>query len=119
MRLVSLLSATVLATASGPACTIFVLVDPDRVLVGNFAADRTSREPAPTVANAARILDAARSRDEFATRYSNVFDLRTGTILLFEFSRDSAAITLDLAAELSRGRHGYGLRGLRESRHRR
>src|SRR4051812_35368694 len=37
----------------------------------------------PTLPNAARILRAARSEGQYATKYSNVYDLKSGDIYLF------------------------------------
>jgi hypothetical protein len=81
---------------------------------GGIASKLISQDPTPVVANAVNILDAARSRDEYATRYSNVFDVRTGDIVLFDFSRDLVGTTLHLAEELGKGRHFYDMRNIRE-----
>ncbi|MBI2513286.1 MAG: hypothetical protein HYV96_15015 [Opitutae bacterium] len=69
-----------------------------------------AHDPSPQLANAAAILDTTRQSGRYATRYSNIFDLKTGTIFVstdrLHFAR------LDLAAELERGRHSYDLRTL-------
>jgi hypothetical protein len=81
---------------------------------GPIASRLISRDPTPTVTNAASILDAARSRDDYPTRYSNLFDLSSGGIVLFDFSRTSAGTTLGLIEELAKGRHFYDMRDIRE-----
>ena len=74
---------------------------------GGLAAELIAQDSTPVIPNAAAILDAARSRDEYATKYSNVFDLTTGDIVLFDFSRGSSGITFRLAEELGKGRHHF------------
>lgn len=76
---------------------------------GGIASTLISQNSAPVISNAAKILDMARSQGEYATRYSNIFDLRTGEIALFDFSKASAATTLSLAEELRKGRHFYDM----------
>lgn len=65
--------------------------------------------PAPTLANAAKILQAARQQGQYATKYSNVFDLRSGDIFLFRFPDQPDAVKLNLAEELKKGRHFYDI----------
>lgn len=68
-----------------------------------------SQNSTPVLTNAAMILDKARSHDEYATKYSNIFDLRTGEISLFDFSKTPTATSLSLAEELGKGCHFYDM----------
>jgi hypothetical protein len=81
---------------------------------GDFATRMLTQEPEPTAANAAKVLRAARQEGKYATKYSNVFDLNTGDILLFRFPDQADPVKLDLAAELKKGGHFYDLPGVRE-----
>lgn len=81
---------------------------------GGIASQMISQNATPAVTNAAQILKAARSVGEYATRYSNVFDLRSGEIVLFNFSQASAGTALGLAEELDKGRHFYDMQEIRE-----
>src|SRR5262245_35150510 len=81
---------------------------------GDFAAKMVACEPEPTLANAAAILKAARQEGKYATKYSNVFDLKSGEIFLFRFPDQNDAVRLDLAEELNKGGHLYDVPGLRE-----
>jgi len=65
--------------------------------------------PEPTVANGAEILRACLQKGQYATKYSNVFDLRSGDILLFRFPEKTNAVKLNLTAELKKGRHSYDM----------
>jgi hypothetical protein len=67
-----------------------------------------STPPEPTVANGARILRACKQQGEFATKYSNVFDIRSGDIFLF-LPADETEVKLNLASELRKGPHYYDL----------
>jgi len=68
----------------------------------------------PTVGNAAKILQAARQQGLYATKYSNVFDLKSGEIFLFRFPDHPDAAKLNLAAELKKGDHACDLSTIRE-----
>jgi hypothetical protein len=68
-------------------------------------------EPQPTLASAAALLRAARQEGEHATKYSNVFDLKSGAIFLFRFP---VAVELNLAEELRKGGHFYDIPDIRE-----
>lgn len=81
---------------------------------GSIASKQISQNPTPVVTNAANILDAARSQDEYATRYSNVFDLESGEVFLFLFADGPDPMSLNLAEELSKGRHYYDMREIKE-----
>lgn len=68
-----------------------------------------TEDSTPTVGNAAKILQAARQQGLYATKYSNVFDLKSGDIFFFRFPNQPDAVKLNLAAELKKGDHAYDL----------
>ena len=63
----------------------------------------------PTVMNGFKILRACRQKGEYATKYSNVFDLKSGDIYLFPFPDRDDQVKLHLAEELKKGGHYYDL----------
>lgn len=67
----------------------------------------TSTEP--TVANGANILQACLQKGEYATRYSSVFDLKSGDIFIFQFSSHNDSVKLNLASELKKGGTYYDM----------
>ena len=77
---------------------------------GDHIIDKMLAEaPAPTLTNAAHILLKAKQQGKYATKYSNVFDLKSGDIYLFRFPDQSEGIKLNLAEELKIGRHFYDI----------
>jgi len=68
----------------------------------------------PTVANGATILRACLQQGQFATKYSNVFDLQSGDIFLFPLSRQEDEVRFNLTAELERGGHYYDMPQIRQ-----
>lgn len=74
----------------------------------------TSQEREPVLANAARLLSEVRSEGKYATRYSNVFDLKSGEIFLFRFPDHPDAVKLSLDEELNKGRHYYDMDKIKE-----
>jgi hypothetical protein len=68
----------------------------------------------PTLSNAAKILQAARSEGQYATKYSNVFDLKSGDIFLFPIPGRQDMVTLNLGEELKKGRHAYDMPKIKE-----
>ena len=68
----------------------------------------------PTVANGAAILRACVQRGQYATKYSNVFDLKSGDIWLFPLGEQKDEAKLNLAVELAKGGHYYDMPGIRE-----
>ena len=72
--------------------------------------DFLAASPEPTVANGMRILRAC--VQPLGTRYSNIFDLKTGDITIFRPSE--AEISLNLAVELKKGAHFYDIPHIRE-----
>jgi hypothetical protein len=76
---------------------------------GDLAETMLTRNPEPTISNAATILRAAVQEGQYATKYSNVFDLKTGDIYLYRFPEQSEGIKLNLTEELKKGRHFYDI----------
>lgn len=75
---------------------------------GRAALERElAKSPAPTVANGAAILRACLQPGEGGTKYSNVFDLKSGDITVFPSPERDDPLTLNLAAELAIGGHYY------------
>lgn len=76
---------------------------------GEIVAKMLKEKPDSTVTNAATILRAARSEGQYATKYSNIFDLKSGEIFLLPSPDQKEMITLNLQAELKKGVHYYDL----------
>ncbi len=66
----------------------------------------------PTLANASLMLQNAIQEGRYATRYSNVFDLKTGDIFLFP--HHSTPVKLNLVEELNKGAHYYNITAIEE-----
>jgi hypothetical protein len=81
---------------------------------GDFVAKMVAEEPEPTSTNAAIILKAARQEGKYATKYSNVFNLKSGAIFVFRSPSRDDVVECDLARELKRGPHFYDIPSLRE-----
>ena len=73
-----------------------------------------AKAPAPTVADGSSILRACLQDGEFATKYSNAYDLRSGEIHLFPAPGSTDKVRLNLADELNKGPHHYCLPRIRE-----
>jgi hypothetical protein len=71
-----------------------------------------AKSPEPTLANGAAILRACIQPGDGGTKYSNVFDLKSGDIFLFPSPKDEH-VTLNLAAELAKGSHYYDIPKIR------
>jgi hypothetical protein len=65
------------------------------------------KPPEPTVTEAFTILHDCRQVGEYSTKYSNVFDLKSGDIFLRPFSEREGETSLNLARELKKGAHYY------------
>jgi hypothetical protein len=65
--------------------------------------------PPATVAAGTGILHACRQEGRYATKYSNVFDLKSGEIFLYPLSETANEVRFNLAAELRKGGHYYDL----------
>jgi len=72
------------------------------------------RSSEPTVTNGAYILRASLQKGKFATKYSNIFDLKSGDIFLFPFPASDAQVAFNLAAELRKGGHYYDIPQIHE-----
>jgi len=70
--------------------------------------------PEPTVANAARILRACLQQGQYATKYCNIFDLKSGDIFLLPAPAQNDEVKLNLAAELRKGAHYYDIPQIHE-----
>jgi hypothetical protein len=64
--------------------------------------------PKPTVDNGIDILRACAQHGEDATKYSNIFDLKSGEVFLFPASH-SNGLKFNLPAELKKGPHYYDM----------
>jgi hypothetical protein len=82
---------------------------------GRQTLDRMlAKDSAPTIVNSASILRACLQNGPYATKYSNVFDLITGDIFLYQFRESLDAVKLDLFAELRKGGHYYDIPQIRQ-----
>lgn len=70
--------------------------------------------PSPTVANGASILRACLQEGTYATKYSNIFDLKSGEIFLFPFPGQNDHVKLNLAVELKKRGHYYDIPQIRK-----
>ena len=82
---------------------------------GGAIVDRMLAEnPGPTLDNAAGILKLARQDGQYATKYSNVFDLKSGDIFLLRIPGQPETVKLNLERELKKGRHFYDMPNITE-----
>jgi hypothetical protein len=81
---------------------------------GQLAEKMLADKPEPTLANAATILRGAIQEGQYATKYSNVFDLKTDDIFIYRFPDQVEPVKLNLAEELKKGGHFYDIPQLRE-----
>jgi hypothetical protein len=63
----------------------------------------------PTVANGVMILRACLQKGQYATKYSNVFDLKSGDISLYQFPEHTNGVNINLTVELGKGGHYYDM----------
>jgi hypothetical protein len=68
----------------------------------------------PTLANASKLLKDAIQEGQYGTKYSNVFDLKTGDIFIYRFSHQTNPVKLNLAEELKKGAHYYDIPEIEE-----
>ena len=71
-----------------------------------------AKSPEPTAASGAKILRACRQKGQYATKYSNIFDLKSGDILIYP--ADANDVKFNLTAELRKGPHYYDIPEIRE-----
>jgi hypothetical protein len=81
---------------------------------GQTVGEMLAHSSEPTAANGAAILRACVQKGQYATKYSNVFDLQSGDIFLFPLGERENEVKLDLAAELAKGGHYYDMPKIRE-----
>ena len=62
-----------------------------------------------TVANGASILRACLQEGKYATKYSNIFDLKSGDIYLYQFHQHVDSMRMNLAVELAKGGHFFDM----------
>jgi hypothetical protein len=72
------------------------------------------KTPEPTIANGVTILRACMQKGQYATKYSNVFDLKSGDIYLFQFHERGDSVKFNLAVELKKGGHYYDMPQIRQ-----
>lgn len=72
--------------------------------------------PRATPADGARILQTCTQPGEFATKYYNIFDLKTGDIYLHPTAKQADELKLNLAEELKKGGHYYDMPKIGEQR---
>jgi hypothetical protein len=73
-----------------------------------------AKHPEPVVANGFKILRDCRQTGQFATKYSNIYDLKSGDIFLYPFPDRDDEVKLNLAAELKKGAHYYEMLQIKE-----
>jgi hypothetical protein len=73
-----------------------------------------AKNPKPTVANGFKILRECRQPGQYATKYSNIYDLKSGDIFLYPFPDRDDEVKLNLAAELKKGAHYYDMLQIQE-----
>ncbi len=67
----------------------------------------------PSLSNGAAILRACLQTGPTPTRYSNVYDLQSGEIFLFDNPKRDSSVKLNLTAELAKGGHYYDIPQIR------
>lgn len=68
----------------------------------------------PDLAEGISMLQACKQQGVYATKYSNVFDLRSGEIHLIGFSKNRPDISINLRTELNKGSHHYDIPRIHE-----
>jgi hypothetical protein len=63
----------------------------------------------PTISNGFSILRACRAKGEDETKYSNIYDLKSGDIFLYPFPQHDDEVKFNLMVELKKGGHYYDL----------
>jgi len=82
---------------------------------GRRTLDRMLAEaPKPTVTNGFEILRDCRQRGQYATKYSNIYDLKSGDIFLYPFPDRDDEVKFNLAVELKKGAHYYDMPQIHE-----
>ena len=73
-----------------------------------------AKQPQPTVADGFNLLRDCRQTGPNATKYSNIYDLKSGDIYLHPIPTQDDEVTFNLAAELRKGAHYYELPQIKE-----
>jgi hypothetical protein len=73
-----------------------------------------AKNPQITAGEGFKILKACRQGGDYATKYSNVFDLKSGDVFLYPFPDRDDEVQLNLAAELKKGAHYYEMPKIRD-----
>lgn len=73
-----------------------------------------AKNPKPTVTNGFEILRSCRQKGPSATKYSNVYDLKSGDIFLYPFPDRDDDVKFNLAVELKKGGHYYDMPQIQE-----
>jgi hypothetical protein len=81
---------------------------------GAVAQELLEKEPSPSPTSAIQILRASKQEGRYATKYSNVFDLKAGEIFVYGPPNWNEPARLDVRAELEKGGHYYDLPLIRE-----
>ena len=68
----------------------------------------------PTEVNGFKILQACCQKGQYATKYSNIYDMKSGDIFLYPFPPRDDEVRLNLAVELKKGGHYYDMRKIHE-----
>jgi hypothetical protein len=78
---------------------------------GRRLAKGLAKSPEPTVANGLALLRECQQGGSYATKYSNVFDLKSRQIVV-AYAPEGKPVALDLADELRKGAHYYDIPAL-------
>ena len=73
-----------------------------------------TNDSVPTVNNGSSILHSCLQGGKYATKYSNIFDLMSGDIYIYQFHQHIDSIRLNLMAELDKGGHYYDMRQIHQ-----
>ena len=80
----------------------------------NQLEQELAKSPEPTLATCGAILRACVQPGDGGTKYSNIFDLKSGEIVIHASPQRDEGVTLHLATELAKGAHYYDIKRLRE-----
>ncbi len=65
--------------------------------------------PSPSIAQGIPILQACMQQGQYATKYSSIYDLKSGKITLINFVDQGSETTLNFMSELAKGAHFYAI----------
>lgn len=71
------------------------------------------REALANFTNGTEILHQCEQKGEFATKYSSIYNLKTGAVSVYQFHSDSDSVDFNLTEELEKGGHYYDLPQIR------